>query len=98
MVISEVGPAVDAMPLGNLQPPTKTDFSEFGQWLSQEMGQVNQQIQAAEVQVQKLAAGEEDNLHQVMIALNKASTSFELMVQVRNKVLEGYQELMRMQV
>lgn len=98
MVISEVGPMVDALPLGNLQPQAKTDFGAFGQWLSHEIGQVNDQIQSAEVKVQQLAAGEEDNLHQVMIALNKASISFELMVQVRNKTLEGYQELMRMQV
>jgi flagellar hook-basal body complex protein FliE len=38
------------------------------------------------------------SLHQAMIAMEEASVSFQLMVEVRNKLLEGYQELMRMQV
>jgi flagellar hook-basal body complex protein FliE len=37
-------------------------------------------------------------LHQAMIAMEEASVSFQLMVEVRNKLLESYQELMRMQV
>ncbi|MBV1787726.1 flagellar hook-basal body complex protein FliE [Marinobacterium sp. D7] len=70
----------------------------FVGWLSHEMSIVNSQINQADIQVQKLATGEEDNLHQVMMSLEKAKLSFELGLQVRNKLLEGYQEIMRMQV
>jgi flagellar hook-basal body complex protein FliE len=42
--------------------------------------------------------GEQGNLHEVMIALEKAKLSFELILAVRNKSLEAYQELMRMQI
>ena len=42
--------------------------------------------------------GETDNLHQVMMALDKAKVSFQLMVQVRNKLLEAYQDVLRMQI
>jgi flagellar hook-basal body complex protein FliE len=48
--------------------------------------------------IQGLASGENKNLHEVMIAVEKASISFQFMSQVRNKALEAYQEVMRMQV
>lgn len=70
----------------------------FAKWLGQEMNAVNRQIQGAEAQVQKLAAGEQDNLHQIMLSLETAKLGFELALQVRNRLLEGYQEIMRMQV
>jgi len=44
------------------------------------------------------ALGETDQLHQSVIARQEASVSFSLMVEVRNKLVESYQELMRMQV
>ena len=72
--------------------------NSFGSWIGREMNSINQQIQNAEVQVQRLAAGEEDNLHHIMLTVEKAKLSFELALQVRNKLLEGYQEIMRMQV
>ncbi len=43
-------------------------------------------------------AGESGNLHQTMIANQEASVSFTLMVEMRNKVMEAYQELMRIQI
>lgn len=70
----------------------------FSKWLGQEMNAVNRQIQGAEIQVRQLAAGEQDNLHQIMLSLEKAKLGFELALQVRNKLIEGYQEIMRMQV
>lgn len=45
-----------------------------------------------------LLRGEAVNLHQVTIALQEAGTAFSLMVEFRNKMMEGYQELMRMQI
>jgi flagellar hook-basal body complex protein FliE len=74
---------------------SRTDFAD---WLGQGVQSVNQDIQAADQAVRQLAVGETDNLHQVMISLSKAQTSFELAVQVRNRLLEGFQEIMRMSV
>jgi len=45
-----------------------------------------------------LIAGESKNLHETMIAMEKADISFRLMMGVRNKIIEAYQEIMRMQV
>lgn len=70
----------------------------FAAWLNNEIAGLNGQLNQAELTVQQLAAGEVDNLHQIMLSLEKAKLSFELALQVRNKLLEGYQEIMRMQV
>jgi len=48
--------------------------------------------------VQQLALGNTDNLHRVMMNLEQTRLSFELALAVRNKALEAYQDLMRMQV
>lgn len=55
------------------------------------------QTQANEL-TQKVLLGETDQLHQSVIAMQEASVAFSLMVEVRNKLVESYQELMRMQV
>jgi len=48
--------------------------------------------------VNGLLSGKNVSLHQAMISMEEASVSFQLMVEVRNKLLESYQELMRMQI
>jgi flagellar hook-basal body complex protein FliE len=70
----------------------------FAAWLDKELSNVNSQIVNADSQVRKLAAGEVDNLHQVMISMEEAKMSFQLALQVRNRLLEAYQEVLRMQV
>jgi flagellar hook-basal body complex protein FliE len=72
--------------------------ANFADWLGAQISSTEMKISEAEAQVQQLALGEADNLHQVMIALSKAQTSFELTVQVRNRILESVQELMRMNI
>lgn len=72
--------------------------TNFPVWLENEIAAVDNQIRASETMVQNLAIGDMDNLHQVMMSLEKAKLQFELVVQVRNRLLEGYQEIMRMQV
>jgi flagellar hook-basal body complex protein FliE len=70
----------------------------FAQWLERSLAETNTRLIAADQQVQRLALGETDNLHHVMISLEEAKLSFQLMVQVRNKLLEAYQDILRMQV
>jgi len=74
------------------------DKGKFGEWFANEMQALNQQILTSETNLEKLATGEMNNLHEVMISLEKAKLSFQLTVQIRNKLLEGYQEIMRMQI
>lgn len=48
--------------------------------------------------VQQLATGEAKNLHDVVLAMEKAGLALQLAVQIRNKVLDAYQEIIRMQL
>jgi len=59
---------------------------------------VNTQLVNTDKAVQQLASGETDNLHQVMISMEQTRLAFDLVLQVRNKVMDAYQEIMRMQV
>jgi flagellar hook-basal body complex protein FliE len=83
--------------LAEARPAQPTSQVDFTRWMTEQLGEVNQQIQGAEQSLVQLAAGDA-NLHQVMLDLEKARTAFQLTLQVRNKLLEGYQELLRMQV
>ena len=75
-----------------------TGNNAFASMVSDGLRQVSSQLQTGEVELQKLATGDVENLHQVMIKLEESRLSFQLMLQVRNRLLESYQEVMRMQV
>lgn len=69
-----------------------------GKFFSELVSKVNDLQVQSDKAIQGLASGENKNLHEVMIAVEKSSISFQFMAQVRNKALEAYQEVMRMQV
>jgi len=69
--------------------------SSFGDVLAEAIRKVEQEQQTANDMAVKLAAGEVEDIAQVMIASERASLSLNLAVQVRNKVIEAYQEIMR---
>ena len=72
--------------------------SSFSEILSGALGQVNDlQNQAAQANV-RLAAGQIEDVSEVMIAAEKASVALQMTMQVRNKIVDAYQEIMRMQV
>jgi flagellar hook-basal body complex protein FliE len=71
---------------------------DFSTMLGKMVSEVNaQQLQAGQ-SVNALQSGQNVPLHQAVIAMEEASVSFQLMVEVRNKLLESYQEIMRMQI
>lgn len=69
-----------------------------GKFFSELVSKVNDLQTQSDKSIQGLASGENKNLHEVMISMEKASISFQFMSSVRNKALEAYQEVMRMQV
>ena len=70
----------------------------FAGMLGKMVAEVNAKQNAAGASVSALQAGQSVPLHQTVIAMEEASVSFQLMVEVRNKLLESYQEIMRMQM
>lgn len=70
----------------------------FDHVLGRLVSEVDAKLQTAEVEKKKVMLGESDNLHQAMLAVGEAGTAFSFLVEVRNKLVESYQEIMRMQV
>lgn len=70
----------------------------FGQMLDHLVSEVDTKQSEAQAVTRSVLMGDNDQIHQSMIAMQEASVAFGLMVEVRNKLVESYQELMRMQV
>ncbi len=70
----------------------------FTDHLKQNVQEVNQMHQSADKMAMEVATGKSENLHETMLASTQAEIAFNLMVQVRNKALEAYMEIMRMPV
>lgn len=99
MIISAIGSFSESMQLPALNNKPKMDEGlDFSSWIQKEVSVANQQILDADLKLREYAVGETDNLHQVMTSISKAKTSFELVVEVRSRLLEGYQEIMRMAI
>ncbi len=91
--------------LTTIQQPSQSPQSQlrqaetsFSDMLTAMVGQTDALQQAADQAVQQVHTGDEKNLHDAMIAMEKADISLRYMVQVRNKAIDAYQEIMRMQV
>jgi len=70
----------------------------FADTLKDAVGSVNEAQKTADKSMQDLATGRTDNVADVMITTEKADIALKLMVQVRNKIIDAYQEVMKMQV
>ena len=88
----------DPRELPQIQFPEADRRQNFVNAFTYAIDQVDTAQTAAGEQVEAFIAGEQENLHEVMIRLNQAKTAFQLMVEVRNKMMDAYQELFRMQI
>ena len=70
----------------------------FGDTLKGAMNSVNTLQKESDTSMQQLATGKADSMHETMIAAEKADIALRLMVQVRNKVIDAYNDIMKMQV
>lgn len=78
--------------------PTQTGGASFDQLLQQGIKATDTRIAEADRLVTAFTLDNEIPVHQVMFALEQARLSLEMMVQVRNRVVEGFQQIMNMQV
>jgi flagellar hook-basal body complex protein FliE len=75
-----------------------TKSVEFGQVLSEAIQDVDKAQRESNERIQQMLSGDIQDVHSAMIAVQKADLSFQMMMQVRNKLIDAYQEIMRMQV
>jgi flagellar hook-basal body complex protein FliE len=94
--ISPLAPGEVAQPqeISSTQPADNSFSSLLGKMVSD----VNTQQNTAAQTVSALQSGQAVPLHQAVIAMEEANVSFQLMVEVRNRLLDSYQEIMRMQI
>ncbi len=99
---------MDILPIGPTQDGNKVDLQfdkaekqngvGFKETVSNFVNEVNDlQVKAGE-SVENFATGKVENVHEVMIAMSKAEVSFKFMMETRNKLIDAYKEIMRMQV
>jgi flagellar hook-basal body complex protein FliE len=88
--LNKITPEIGGPSLGHEQ--------SFANSLKEAVNSVNVAQKDSDVKMQELATGKSQNIHETMISAEKADIALRLMVQVRNKMIEAYQEVMRMQV
>jgi len=95
-----VQPALPAPIVSNPVKPGAVDRSEtaFSNVLDQTLGKVNRLHNEADAAVRDLTTGSSGDIHQTMIAAEKASIAFEMLMQIRNKLISAYETVMRLSV
>jgi flagellar hook-basal body complex protein FliE len=97
--ITRVGDIGGLIPL---KPPGAEKAAGSGESFADILGKfvddVNTLQNRASESIEKLATGEISDVHQVMIAVEEAGTAMEFMLEIRNKIVDAYQEIMRMPV
>ena len=88
-------PVGETAGLVQTQPAGKTSFVDVVEKL---LSEVNTGQLQADHAIHEIATGKADNLHDVMLAVAKADLTFRTILEVRNRLTEAYQEVMRMQV
>lgn len=79
-------------------PPTAPPDVSFKQMLSDQIAQVNELQQDAKEATEDIIAGRRDDLETVMVATQKADTAFQMLLAVRNKVMDAYDEVKQIRI
>lgn len=97
MMIEPIGAAGFVAP-PNMAKPQATPAADFGHMLSEGISKMDSGLQVADQQLRTMAAGKGAAVQDVMISMEQARENLMFMVEVRNRAVEAYQELMRMQL
>ena len=96
--ISPILPPSGVAPLEALSPGKTSGSGGFQSVLSDAIGRVDAFQQNSKATIDRFLSGEGEEVHKVALATQEAEISFDLFLQVRNKVVQAYQEVMRMQM
>ena len=98
MDIQSINPIQQNTNVNRVEMNKEAGKSDFSQMLKTAIQDVNTMQIKSDQDTAKLVMGENVDLHNVMISAQKASISLQATIEVRNKIVEAYQEVMRMQV
>jgi len=94
--LSAISPSI--FKTGELQQNNESAAIPFSQYLSNALNDTNDLLLEADSISNEFAAGKTDNIQQVLIATEKADIALQFTMQIRNKILDAYNEIMRMQI
>jgi flagellar hook-basal body complex protein FliE len=97
-VTSGISPLIPSLPSTTSPAGGQSTGADFGNALKQAVGALQQLGGQADASSLSLAKGDPIDIHEVMLANEQASLGFSMAVQVRNKLVDAYSEVMRMQV
>ncbi len=97
-VTSGIAPIADVGQIGSAGAVGSSGTSGFLDSLKSAIGKVNDAEMEAGRAIDSLMTGETQDIHRTMVALQQADVSFQLMMQIRNKLVAAYEEIQRMQV
>jgi flagellar hook-basal body complex protein FliE len=97
-VTSGIAPIADVGQAGSAGAAGTSGTSGFLDSLKSAIGKVNDAEMEAGRAIDSLMTGETQDIHRTMVALQQADVSFQLMMQIRNKLVSAYEEIQRMQV
>lgn len=89
---------LDPRELRTAQPAAPAQGKSFGEVLTDAIGEVQRLQSEADTTIKKLVAGEIKDVTEAMVAVERADVAFQTMMVVRNKIVQAYEEIMRMQV
>lgn len=93
--------SLPALPVSTAALPgaeSATPGSSFKELLVQGLDQVNSMQKQADVAIQQLVTGEESSPAEVLVAVQKADMAFRMMMQIRNKLVQAYQEIQEVRI
>lgn len=96
--IIDRGKSIQSPQPPTIDPQNKNESLSFSKMLTDALEKANEIQLQADRAVKELAAGRNKNIHETMLMMEKADLSFKMLMQVRNKVVDAYREIMRMQV
>jgi len=87
-----------SLPIGSPQRSASAEQPDFREFLLRSIHEVNSMQQEADQAVERLMLGEEVTPAEVLTAVQKADIAFKLMMQIRNKLIQAYQEIQNIRV
>jgi flagellar hook-basal body complex protein FliE len=98
MQISDISNLTKISAIPRINDNNKTTATNFSDILGEALNKVNDLQKESTAATESFLSGETDNIHNVMIAGSKANLALQMTIQVRNKVMDAYNEIMNMQV
>lgn len=92
--LQSILPQPEALP----KPTSEASETPFSDYVKRSLDDVNRQMLTADQAIDDLATGKNQDIHNTMIAMQKAEISFELVMQIRNKLMDAYDEIRRMSI